>query len=232
MVGAGPPGAVRAPARDRLRSGHGDSGRRPGGYPSQIWVTELAAVLRQLAGGSAAVVGHSLGGRIGTTAAARYRELVTALVTLDSVIPPYGGEPIPRVGPPKIYDSEERALQAFRLMPPQPPVDRAVMERLARRSIKRLEDGRYTWKFDPAIFGEMEDRFGVEQDIPLIECPVTIVQGTLSDLTSPKLAEQYQELLGREVEVVRFPGAHHHVPLDAPGETVALLDRLEGTRPG
>ena len=212
-------------------SGHGDSGHRPAGYPSRIWVTEVAALLREVAGGPAAVVGHSLGGRIGTTTAAQYPDLVTALVMLDSVIPPYGGEPIPRVGPRKVYETKEIALRAFRLMPPQPPAEPDIMDRLARRSITRHPDGRYTWKFDPAIFGEMEDRFGVARDIPSIRCPVTIVQGSLSALTSPELAEQYQALLGRSVETVRFPGAHHHIPLDAPAETVALLGRLDGTRP-
>ena len=212
-------------------SGHGDSGHRPDGYPSRIWVTEVAALLHEVARGPAAVVGHSLGGRIGTTTAAMYPDLVSALVTLDSVIPPFGGEPIPRVGPRKVYESKELALKAFRLMPPQPPVEPDVMDRLARRSITQLPDGRYTWKFDPAIFGQMEDRFGVARDIPQVRCPVTIVQGTLSSLTSPALAEHYQALLGRSVETVGFAGSYHHVPLDAPAETVALLGRLDGTRP-
>lgn len=212
-------------------SGHGDSGRRPGGYPSRLWVSEVAAVVSELAGGRAAIIGHSLGGRIGTTTAARHPDLVSALVTLDSVIPPYGGEPIPRARQRKVYESEERALESFKLMPPQPPVAPGLMDRLGRRSITRLEDGSYTWKFDPAIFGEMADRFGVEHDIPLVQCPVTIVQGGLSGITSPELAEQYQALLGRSAEVVEFPTAHHHVPLDAPEETLELLGRLEGTRP-
>ena len=212
-------------------SGHGESGHRPTGYPSRIWVREVAALLREVVGGPAAIVGHSLGGRIGTSTAALCPDLVTALVTLDSVIPPYGGEPIPRVGPRKVYETREIALNAFRLMPPQPPVEPDIMNRLARRSITRLSDGRYTWRFDPAIFGEMEDRFGVARDIPSIRCPVTIVQGGLSLLTSPALAEEYRDLLGRSVEIVRFAGSHHHVPLDAPAETVALLGRLDGTRP-
>jgi pimeloyl-ACP methyl ester carboxylesterase len=212
-------------------SGHGDSGHRPNGYPSKIWVTEVGALLREVVDGPAAVVGHSLGGRIGTTTAALYPDLVTALVTLDSVIPPYGGEPIPRVGSRKAYETKEIALKAFRLMPPQPPVEPEIMDRLARRSITQLPDGRYTWKFDPAIFGQMVDRFGVARDIPSIRCPVTIVQGALSELTSPALAGQYQELLGRGVETVTFADSYHHIPLDAPAETVALLGRLEGTRP-
>jgi pimeloyl-ACP methyl ester carboxylesterase len=55
--------------------------------------------------------------------------------------------------------------------------------------------------------------------------------GSLSSLTSPELAEQYQALLGRSVETVSFADSYHHVPLDAPAETVALLGRLDGTRP-
>jgi pimeloyl-ACP methyl ester carboxylesterase len=211
-------------------SGHGDSGHRPDGYPSLIWVAEIAAVLLEVAGPSA-LIGHSLGGRLGTTTAARHPELVDALVTLDSVVPPYEDEPVPVVRPRKLYDSEGQILGAFRLMPPQPPADPALMERLGRRSIIRVPGGRYTWKFDPTIFHNMADRFGVNQDIPLIRCPVTLVQGGLSELTSRAMAEKYQALLGRELEIVDFPESHHHIPLDASEKLLALLRRLPGTRP-
>ncbi len=214
-------------------SGHGDSGHRQGGYPTMTWVAEVAAVLREVVGGAGALVGHSMGGRIATTTAAHYPELVSALVTLDSVIPPHEREPVPapRSQNRKLYDSQAQILSAFRLKPPQPPVAAEVMARLARRSITRLADGRYTWKFDPAIFAHMKDRFAVEAEIPWISCSVTIVQGGLSTLTSPAMAEEYQALLGRELETMVFSESRHHIPLDAPDELLALLGRLPGTRP-
>ena len=211
-------------------SGHGDSGHRPAGYPSLIWVEEIAAVLLQVIGPSA-LIGHSLGGRLATTVAGRHPSLVDSLVTLDSVVPPYDGEPVPPVRPRKLYDSEAQILAAFRLMPPQPPLAAELIEQLGRRSILRLDDGRYTWKFDPAIFKDMEDRFGVLADIPLIRCPVTIVQGGRSQLTSRAMAEEYAALLGRAAQIIDFPDSHHHIPLDAPSELLALLAQLPGTRP-
>lgn len=211
-------------------SGHGDSGHRPNGYPSQIWIAEVAAVLAQIAG-PATLVGHSLGGRLASTTAARHPELVRGLVTVDSVVPPYHGEPVPPVRPRKLYVSEDQILAAFRLKPPQPPIDADVTARLARRSIIRLPEGRYSWKFDPTVFQHMEDRFGVNADIPLIRCPVTVVQGGLSRLTSRAMAEEFEAMLGRAVEIVDFPRSHHHISLDAPAELLALLGRLPSTRP-
>ena len=102
-------------------SGHGDSGHRPAGYPSLIWVEEIAAVLLQVIGPSA-LIGHSLGGRLATTVAGRHPSLVDSLVTLDSVVPPYDGEPVPPVRPPQaLLDS--RSTDPRRLpvdAPPQP----------------------------------------------------------------------------------------------------------------
>jgi pimeloyl-ACP methyl ester carboxylesterase len=211
-------------------SGHGDSAHRADGYPNQIWIAELAAVLEQVAG-PATLIGHSLGGRLATSAAGRHPDLVRALVTLDSVVPPYHGEPVPPVRPRKFYPSEQKILAAFRLKPPQPPIARDVIEQLGRRSIVQCPDGRYSWKFDPTIFQNMEDRFGVNHDIPLIRCPVTVVQGGLSELTSREMAEEYQAMLGRELEIIDFPHSYHHVPIDAPTELLALLSRLASTRP-
>lgn len=211
-------------------SGHGDSARRPGGYTTPLWAQEVASVLETVADGRAAVVGHSLGGRIGTMAAGRHPELVSALVTLDAVVPPQPDEPIPRVRPPKFYASEEQILAAFRLMPPQPPAAPAIMARLARRSITRLPDGRFTWKFDPTVFAALDEHI-VNGDIPKIRCPVTLVRGGLSDVTQPAIAAEYEALLGRELQTLTLEGSHHHVPLDVPGELEHLLAALPGTRP-
>jgi pimeloyl-ACP methyl ester carboxylesterase len=211
-------------------SGHGDSGRRPHGYSTATWADEVAAVLREVAGGPAPVIGHSLGGRVGTMTAGRYPELVTALVTLDAVVPPQKSERYPRVGPPKLYDSLEQILAAFHLMPPQPQPRPDVLHRLACRSVTPLQDGRYTWKFDPQSFGALHDIL-VTADIPKVRCPVTIVLGGLSSVTTPAVAAAFQTLLDQEATVVTFPRSHHHIPLDEPDELVDLLARLAGTRP-
>lgn len=211
-------------------SGHGDSGRRPDGYPTPTWAREVATVLREAAGGPAALVGHSLGGRIGTMVAGRCPRLVRSLVTLDAVVPPQPDEPIPRVRQARLYETEEEILAAFRLMPPQPSPAPAIMDRLARRSITRVSDGRFTWKFDPNAFALLHEQL-VNADIPRIRCPVTLVHGGLSDVTRRSIATQYEALLGRELRTLTLPGSHHHVPLDAPEELARLLAELPGCAP-
>lgn len=209
-------------------SGHGDSGRRAGGYPSALWVADVATVIAAVADGPVTLVGHSLGGRICTSVAARHPELVNTLVTVDAVVPAYVGEPIPRVRAQRLYATEAEILTAFRLMPPQPPAAPAVMARLARRSIIQLPGGQFTWKFDPSFPAQMDDRFSTTADIPRIRCPVTIVVGGQSSVMRPNVPSDYIRLLGRPAEIVTFDASHHHVPLEAPQALNALLARVAG----
>jgi esterase len=67
--------------------GHGRSARAPGQYDLPGYVSDAAATIRQVAGGSCAVVGHSLGGGTAAALAQLHPELVRGLVLED---PPLG----------------------------------------------------------------------------------------------------------------------------------------------
>jgi pimeloyl-ACP methyl ester carboxylesterase len=209
-------------------AGHGDSGWRPDGYPTDLWVADVAAVIEAEADGPVALVGHSLGGRICTAVAARHPMLVSTLVTIDAVVPGYADEPIPRVRPRRFYETESDILAAFKLMPPQPPAAPDVMHRLALRSITELPDGRYSWKFDPAFPGQMADRFETSADVRNVRCPVTIVVGGQSAVVRPNIPTDYVRLLGRPAEIITLPDSNHHIPLDAPEQLNALLAAVTG----
>lgn len=67
--------------------GHGTSDRTPGHYQPADYVSDAAAVCRQIAGVPCIVIGHSLGGITAAALAQRHPELVRALVLED---PPLG----------------------------------------------------------------------------------------------------------------------------------------------
>jgi pimeloyl-ACP methyl ester carboxylesterase len=60
--------------------GHGRSGRAPGAYGIEGYVSDAVAVCREVAGGPCVVMGHSLGGGTAVTLAQLNPELVRALV--------------------------------------------------------------------------------------------------------------------------------------------------------
>ncbi len=63
--------------------GHGKSGRAPGDYQPQAYVTDAVAVLEELADGPAIVIGHSLGGMTGAALTQQRPDLVRAAILED-----------------------------------------------------------------------------------------------------------------------------------------------------
>jgi pimeloyl-ACP methyl ester carboxylesterase len=207
-------------------SGHGDSARRDA-YPMAAWADEVAAVIEAAIGGPAVVVGHSMGGRVAPLVATRHPELVEALVIVDSAMPLPPSFVAPSNKPTRIYGSEEEAVARFRLMPAQPSPDPELIAQLGRRSVTRVNGG-WSWKFDPRIFALLHQP-APEDTLPQVQCPVVLVQGELSDVTAPAMADDFGRRLGRPVPLVTIPGAYHHVTLDNPEAVAAILDWLPET---
>ncbi|OHV41333.1 hypothetical protein BCD49_07515 [Pseudofrankia sp. EUN1h] len=63
--------------------GHGRSDRAPGTYLLPYFADDVAAVLRDVVGGAATLVGHSLGGAVAWSVAQRHPDLATALFLED-----------------------------------------------------------------------------------------------------------------------------------------------------
>jgi pimeloyl-ACP methyl ester carboxylesterase len=64
--------------------GHGKSGRVSGGYRLQEYVDDIAAFLQNAVREPAVLYGHSLGGEVALTLAARYPQLTRAVIVADA----------------------------------------------------------------------------------------------------------------------------------------------------
>jgi pimeloyl-ACP methyl ester carboxylesterase len=202
-------------------SGHGgDSERRPE-YELEGWVEEVVAVAEAIGDPSVVLVGHSMGGGIALGTAALEPRLASGVALLDSAVwAPYLSRFEGR-GAPTIYPTRDAAIDAFRLMPPQPVVNRAAERTLAPMSIAP-RDGGWTWKWDPGALGSF-DGSAVRELLPRIECPIVEIAGELSDHVGAEAMELIAARTGREVPLIEIPGAYHHVMLDKPTEVAAAL---------
>lgn len=205
-------------------SGHGDSTRRET-YTLDAWSRELLAVVEEVAGGRALVVGHSIGGLVAAGAAVARPEAVDGLILVDCIVtePPadVGGPPVVRAA--TVFATLDEAVGRYRLMPPQPVPDVTVLNYVARGSAREV-DGGWAWKVDPRIF----DAVRVEElttAIPGIGCPAVVVRGELSALVPPDAARTLASRLGRPVKQYDVLNAHHHVMIDQPAPFARVLRR-------
>lgn len=203
-------------------SGHGDSGRRAR-YSPDLWADEVAAVIDEEAGSFATVVGHSMGGWVAIGCAARWPEQVRSLVLLDCSVrlPREGEEWAPRgmeERPLRRYRSREEAVEAFRLVPPQ-PAPPAVLRPIAETSVRPGPDGTWTWKFDPAMAQSFSDG-AIRDYLRRLRCPIHLLYGTEDPLVSASTAEEIATMTGRPTPATAIEGAYHHALLDHP-EAVA-----------
>jgi pimeloyl-ACP methyl ester carboxylesterase len=113
-------------------------------------------------------------------------------------------------------------VASFRLQPRGTLLGEDELKDLARGSVKKTELG-WTWKFDWRAFSY--DYAPIWPLLPQIRVPTLIVRGEKSTV----LPRQAFELTVKKIagaEGVEIPSAHHHVPLDSPGELAAAMDRF------
>lgn len=206
-------------------SGHGGSTRRPS-YSIEGWSRELLAVIEEVAGGSAVVVGHSIGGLVAAGAAVERPSAVTGLVLADCLVDELPDDvpgPPPVVRATTVFATLEDAVERYRLMPLQPVPDVTVLTYVARQSAREV-DGGWVWKLDPAIFDAVRVS-PLTTPLGSVGCPTAIVRGELSSLVPPGAARSLAARLGRPVRQYDVLNAHHHLMIDQPAPFARLLRR-------
>ena len=211
-------------------SGHGDSGRRDR-YDLETWTDEVIAVADAAGIARPVVIGHSMGGFVTTATAARHADRLAGAVIIDSPI--FEADPEVeearrrnRSGNLRTYDDLEEAVGRFRTTPPQDHYLDYVMDYVARRSLRQVDDG-WQWKFDNHLWQARIDspRSSALTYLSQITCRVALFrcEHGLVDLDVGRF--MYNEM-GRVSPVVELPTAGHHPMLDQPLVLITALRTL------
>jgi pimeloyl-ACP methyl ester carboxylesterase len=211
-------------------SGHGDSDHRSG-YDIDGWADEVLAVARAIdpASDGLCVVGHSLGGNVATVAAARNELPLLGLAQLETVRDTSEAHHPPDMRPArKRYATAEDACARFRPIPSQPGNLPFVVEWIARRSVRRFEDG-WGWKHDPdLVLGLKATVPRIDDLVPLVGCPIAVVHGQHGFVTRDD-ARRIAAAAGKPTPTIELPTAGHHPMFDQPLALVTALRLLLAT---
>ncbi|WP_286175245.1 alpha/beta hydrolase [Mycobacterium sp. DL99] len=214
-------------------SGHGDSGTRTE-YALSIWAREVLAAAE--ASGSSArptIVGHSMGGWVGASAATRYGSQIDSILVIDSPLRDRAPEEVPlrnRRRDTAGYPSEEDILARFRAVPKQDVTLPYIGHHIAVESIRKTDDG-WVWKFDPDIFGgHLLDETSADEEIlekafARIPCRVGYLRCERG-VVPPPMADQIRSMLQLRGPFVELAEAGHHPMLDQPLPLVATIRTL------
>jgi pimeloyl-ACP methyl ester carboxylesterase len=209
--------------------GHGDSDWHPDrDYSEEAYLRDLEEFTREVGLRRFILGGLSLGGRNSYTYTAHYPEQVEALIIVDvgPELNPTGTRHIGEfLSGTSEFDSLEELARHAHYYDPRRPVEQFLGS--VRNSVKKLPNGKWTWKHDRGIGGRSssgQTRAGLNDPetvarhwgyIEKIRCPTLIVRGGDSDVFMQEVAERMQKLIpGSRLATV--PNAGHLTSGDNP----------------
>jgi non-heme chloroperoxidase len=206
--------------------GHGESSWAGGGeYHVFDYVEDLQHLLAQL-DQKPILVGASLGGIASLLAETEQEESVAKGVILVDVTPRLETDGVDRIigfmkgGTSGFASLDEAADSISQYLPHRErPKDLSGLA----KNLRRKENGRYYWHWDPKIlktmgsspYTEEADRRLQErlQDVSSLDIPTLLIRGRLSDLVSTETATEFLEMVPH-AEYVDLADAHHMVAGD------------------
>jgi pimeloyl-ACP methyl ester carboxylesterase len=223
--------------------GHGESDWDPDGqYSIETMADDILVASAEIAGGDSllrpVLVGASMGGLASLLAAGKDPECCRALVLVDIAlrVEPEGSRRVRSFmqQKPEGFESLEEAAEAVAAYNPER--SRPVRLDGLRKNLRRAEDGRWHWHWDPLILGQSHDSEDREHPIRVklreaagrITVPALLVRGLQSDVVSDESLEEARSILPNAT-VVEVSDAGHMVAGDD-NETFleAIRSFLEG----
>jgi pimeloyl-ACP methyl ester carboxylesterase len=203
-----------------------------GEYNLAFYVKLATSLVNQLGLEHFHWLGTSMGGAIGTLAAAStLRGRIRRLVLNDNG-PSLARAAIERIrsyaGSPAAFATVSELEAYFRTVyQPYGFMTDAQWRRLTESSVRRLPDGRVTPHYDPAMvtqFIEHPDDYELWDAWDRLDIPVLCLRGETSDLLLRETTEQMRNRGPRAV-VVEIPGCGHAPALNTPAQ-FALVERF------
>ena len=223
--------------------GHGDSDHdAEHRYDYEDLANDLEAVTEALGIERFVLVGHSLGGRVSITFAARHPERLAGLVIVDT-----GPEHDPRGSSRIRGEVEERGdgtvadpAEYQRVLAHNFPVSSpAVIQRMAEAELRERPDGRWERKIDPSFFparGDVDEAAMEAHEaettkklwaaLEKIPCPTLVVRGAASDILGPEIADRMVDEALPNGELAVVGQASHSVMTDNPEGFNEALSRF------
>lgn len=212
--------------------GHGRSAWRDDrDYGPKRNALSVEPVLRELAPDAELVVGMSLGGLTAMRLAVNAPDLVRRLVMVD--VTPSAPErhtemtkaqkgTVALVEGPRTFPSFAAMLEVT--VAAAPHRDRESLRRGVFHNAKRLDDGKWTWRYDRMDKGEGFDNLW--DDVPRLTTPTTLIRGAKSFFVNDDDAAEFARRAPGFQRVHIVEDAGHSVQSDQPRELVKLLRQV------
>ncbi len=201
-------------------------------YCLDVYVEQAEALLDQLGLGKVHWVGTSMGGAIGTLAAAtRLRGRIRRLVLNDNG-PELAAPALERIktyaGQPPSFATVSELERYFReIYASFGHLSDTQWRALTEHSLRRLPDGRVTTHYDPALVAQFQhhpDDYSLWSAWDQLDLPVLCLRGEQSTLLTAETAQAMRER-GPRAAVAVIPDCGHAPALNTP-EQIGLIERF------
>lgn len=210
--------------------GHGDSEWEPtSDYSHDSQVQDVAGFIEKLGLHKPLLIGHSMGGFAAIGYAIAHAAKLTGLVLVD-VGPELSLDGAKRIRDFIALDRVLDSVEAFveRAMAFNPRRNPTLLRRSLLHNLRKLPNGKFTWKHDPNRMSpdfaheRVERARQIKRDIHHISCPTLIMRGERSDVFTDANATSFAAGLphGRWIKIAN---AGHTIQGDNPA---GLLDAL------
>lgn len=202
-------------------------------YTNLLYVSDIATLLARLDAERVDWIGTSMGGLIGIVLASFPGSPIHKLVINDV------GPRIPAAGLQRIatyvaqvitFSSIEKMEKAMRLAAPAfGNLSDEQWQLMTLHSARQLEDGRYTFAYDPGIAENFKNLDMKDIDLwslwDAIRCPTLVLRGAYSDVLDHADAVTMTER-GPKAKLFEFPGMGHAPALMADEQIAVVRDWL------
>jgi pimeloyl-ACP methyl ester carboxylesterase len=193
-------------------------------YSWQLLLDDALKLMDALGFEQTILCGHSMGGRVAYMLASQHPERVSRLVMVD--VHPWDPKVQTDDPPVEIYATVEDAVaEAYKR---QPYADKGTLRHEVEHGLKRLDDGRWTWRMDPALVrairrGQLNPGTKLEWPaLAQIRCPSVLIYGAHSMGKMGTMVTDIAQAIP-DCQLIEIPDASHDLPNENPrGFTRAL----------